>query len=76
MAPIKIDWGRRMWVSWLSLKSANKVGDWANFIFVLSLIAGVLSTIAIIGTTNVKEWYWDKDRRESKERVRCCGVED
>lgn len=58
-----------MWLSWLSLESANRVADCANVIFVLSLIAGVLSTITIIGTTNVKEWYWEKDRTESKERV-------
>jgi hypothetical protein len=58
-----------MWVSWFSLESATHVADWANVIFIGSLVAGVLSTIAIVGTSNVKEWYWDKDRRESNERI-------
>jgi hypothetical protein len=69
MARIKKQGDKRVWVSWLSLESANHIADWANVIFVVSLVAGVISTIFIMGTTNVKEWYWEKDRTESRERV-------
>jgi hypothetical protein len=57
------------WEAWLSLATAVKIGNIANVVFVLSLIIGVISTVAIVGTTNVKEWYWDKDRKEFTERI-------
>jgi len=58
-----------MLVSWFSYNAATHIGDWANVFFIASLVVGVVSTIAIVGSANVKEWYWDKDRREANERI-------
>jgi len=57
------------WEAWLSLATAVRIGNVANALFILSLLVGVASTIAIVGTTNVKEWYWNKDRIGSAERI-------
>jgi hypothetical protein len=64
--------GKGMWFSlfsWMSYETAELVSTVANFFFVVSLVVGVAATIALIGTTSVKEWYWQQDRRESRERI-------
>jgi hypothetical protein len=60
---------------WPSLPVANQIADWANILFIGSLVVGVVSTVTIVWMTGVKEAYWDKDRRESAERVASLATE-
>jgi hypothetical protein len=66
IAPRGNQGGRRMWPS---LETASRVSDISNFFFIGSLAVGVISTILIVWMANVKEGYWEKDRRESTERI-------
>ena len=52
-----------------SLEAANQIGWWSNFFLICSLVVGVLSTIGIVVTTNIKEGYWDDDRRQSAKHI-------
>ena len=54
---------------WPSLPVANQVADIANFLFIGSLVVGVVSTVTIVWMNGVKEAYWEKDRGESAERI-------
>lgn len=54
---------------WPALPLANKIADIANLFFIGSLVVGVVSSIAIVWTTGVKERYWDEDRRASAEKI-------
>jgi hypothetical protein len=53
----------------LPLSWAEGVWSWANWTFVASLLVGVVATIAIVVSSNVKERYWDEERRKSAERI-------
>ena len=54
---------------WPSLATANHIADIANWFFIGSLVVGVVSTILIVWMAGVKEGYWERDRRESGERL-------
>jgi hypothetical protein len=54
---------------WPSLAAANSIADTANWFFIGSLVAGVVSTVLIVWMAGVKETYWEKDRTESAERI-------
>jgi hypothetical protein len=54
---------------WPSLETASRVSDIANFIFVASLVAGVMSTVGIVWMANVKEAHWDALRKESDREI-------
>jgi hypothetical protein len=70
MEPRKNQSGKRMWpFSEISLPRAAWVYDAANLLLLCSLIAGVIATFVIVNTGNVKEHYWDIDRRASSERI-------
>jgi len=66
MAPGGNQRGKRMWPS---LSAANQIADWANIFLIISLVTGVVSTVAIVWTSGIKERYWDDDRRASAERI-------
>lgn len=59
----------RMWTPSVSLELATRISDGANVVFLMSLIVGLFSTMLIIVMANVKESHWDRERRESNERV-------
>src|SRR5215472_16135374 len=54
---------------WPSQQLATRISDWANFSMILSLAIGVISTVLIVWMSNIKESFWDEDRRESRERI-------
>jgi hypothetical protein len=54
---------------WPSLPVANQIADWANIFLIGSLVVGVVSTVAIVAMSGVKEQYWEEDRRGSAERI-------
>lgn len=59
-----------MWpFSEMSLATATLVGTLANWGLVVSLVAGVISTVVIVQTADVKEEHWADDRKESSERI-------
>jgi hypothetical protein len=61
---------RKMWpFSGVPLEAASFLGDIANLILLVSLVAGVVSTFVIVRTTNVKEHHWDEARKRSDERI-------
>jgi hypothetical protein len=66
MSPIEKQRGKRMRPS---LPVANHIADVANWLFIGSLVVGVVSTILIVWMAGVKEAYWDLDRMESGERI-------
>lgn len=53
----------------MSLSAATLLGSIANWVLVVSLIGGVVSTFVIVQTTNIKEEHWDADRLRSNERI-------
>jgi hypothetical protein len=55
--------------SGMSLARAAWLSDIANIVLVSSLVFGVAATYVIVKTGRIKEEYWDKDRRESSERI-------
>jgi len=59
-----------MWpFSEMSLATASLVGTIANWVLLVSLLSGVLSTFVIVKTSDVKEDHWAEDRRISNERI-------
>ena len=65
-----------MWpFSEMSLATVSLGSTVANRTLLASLVGGVLSTFVIVQTTDVKEAYWEKDRRESAEHVAALGVQ-
>jgi hypothetical protein len=60
---------------WPSLPMANHIADWANGLFIASLVVGVVSSFLIVWMSGVKEGYWEKDRTESAERVASLVVQ-
>lgn len=59
-----------MWpFSEMSLATASLVGTTANWLLLISLLGGVLSTFVIVKTTDIKEEHWAEDRRHSNERI-------
>jgi hypothetical protein len=54
---------------WPSLSVTNQIAGWANVFLIISLVVGVVSTVAIVWTTGVKEAYWDQDRLDSTEHI-------
>jgi len=65
-----------MWpFSEMSLETATSWFDFANLIFLLSLLFGVLSTFAIVRLGNVKEHHWDLARDQSRELVKGLELE-
>ena len=60
---------------WPSLPVANQIAEFANFLFIASLVVGVVATATIVWTTGVKEAYWDKDRRDSAEKIASLSVQ-
>ena len=59
-----------MWpFSNMSLSAATLWSDVANLALLLSLLAGVISTFAIVRLANVKEHHWDEERRVSAEKI-------
>jgi hypothetical protein len=60
-----------MWpFSEMSLEAASLWSDIANWSLIVCLIGGVLATLGIVQTTNVKERHWDSAREQSAERVK------
>jgi len=59
----------------MSLATATLVGTLANWGLVISLVGGVLSTIVIVQTTDVKEEHWAHDRQHSSERLAELSVQ-
>ena len=66
MTPNGIHGDKRVWPS---LETASAVASWANLFLILSLGVGVLSTALIVWMADVKESYWDIDRRAAEERI-------
>jgi hypothetical protein len=65
-----------MWpFSEMSLSAATVVGTIANWILLVSLLGGVLSTFIIVKTTDVKEEHWADDRRKSNEHIARLSAE-
>lgn len=60
---------------WPSLPTANLIADVANWLFIGSLVIGVVSTILIVWMAGVKESYWENDRTESAERIASLVVQ-
>ena len=58
--------GMRMWPS---ESTATLIFNVASLVFVGSLAVGVVATVAVIWMGNVKEEYWESDRRTSKEKI-------
>jgi hypothetical protein len=59
-----------MWpFSEMSLGTASLVSTIANWLLLASLVGGVLSTFAIVKSSDVKEEHWAEDRRISNERI-------
>jgi hypothetical protein len=59
--------GIRMWsFSDMSLSAASKIGDIANIVLLISLVAGVISTFVIVKTAAVKEDHWDVLRDQAR----------
>ena len=54
---------------WPSLEAASRVSDIANFFFIASLVAGVVSTVAIVWMAGVKEAHWDALRKDSEREI-------
>ena len=48
--------------SGMSLELASFIGSVANWILLLSLVFGVVATFFIVGTSDIKEKYWDRER--------------
>jgi hypothetical protein len=61
--------GNQGGMPWPSLDVASRIADWANWLFIGSLVVGVISTVLIAWTANVKERHWDILRQESNERI-------
>ena len=56
-----------MWpLSEMSLPLATSLGNAASVALILSLVVGLIATLAIVLTTNVKEFHWDKDRENGE----------
>jgi hypothetical protein len=65
-----------MWpFSDMSLEAASWWSDAANLVLVGSLVAGVLSTFAIVRLGNVKEHHWDTAREDARIRVAALDAE-
>src|ERR1700691_3056095 len=64
---------RRM--PWPSLEVASRIADIANFLFIGSLVVGVISTVAIVWMATVKESHWDIARQQSAERIAALNRE-
>jgi hypothetical protein len=65
-----------MWpFSTMSLESASFWGTIANWSLVACLVGGVVSTFAIVKTTDVKEEHWANDRQRSKEHIARLNAE-
>lgn len=62
--------GRGMTLSW-----AEFVSYWSNWILVGALITGVLATIGIVVSSNVKETFWEHERETAKERLSLNEIE-
>ncbi|MEJ0052293.1 MAG: hypothetical protein WDN02_13990 [Methylovirgula sp.] len=52
-------------IPWPSLSAASKISDWANLLFIGSLVIGVVSTIMIVWMAGVKERHWDIARKQA-----------
>lgn len=57
---------RRMW---LPYETAVRVADLANIFLVASLAVGVMAALAIWQMANVKEAYWEQERRTAGVRI-------
>ena len=64
--PITNKKGRRMWPS---LDTATRAADIAIFVFIGSLVVGVVATAVIVWMANVKESHWQHERELSRERT-------
>lgn len=54
---------------WPSLETASHVFDWAGFVLVGALLAGVVCTVLIVWMGIVKERHWEDEKRYSAERI-------
>jgi hypothetical protein len=59
----------------MSLSWAEFVSFWANWILIGALVVGVLATLGIVVSANVKEAHWEQERRDSNERISTNAVE-
>jgi hypothetical protein len=59
---------------WPSLETASRVADFANAVFISSLVFGVLASGLIVWMANVKEAHWDALRRASEEKIAEAGA--
>lgn len=48
---------------------AEAVSLWSNWLLVVALVVGALSTLGVVVSANVKERYWQSDREQAAERV-------
>jgi hypothetical protein len=64
--PITKQGARRMWPS---LEAATRAADIATFVFVGSLVVGVVATAVIVWMANVKEAHREHERELSRERL-------
>lgn len=53
----------------MTLSWAEFVSYWANWILVGALITGVLATVGIVVSANIKEAFWEREREFAKERL-------
>ena len=65
-----------MWpLSEMSLEAATLIGRAANVVLLVSLVAGATATFFISRTGDIKEKYWEEDRRKSAEHVAELNVQ-
>jgi septal ring factor EnvC (AmiA/AmiB activator) len=61
---------RTMWpFLTMSLQSASLWGDIANWTLIACLIGGVLATVGIVQTSNVKESHWEVLRMAAEQHI-------
>lgn len=59
----------------LSIETASSIANVANIVLLASLGLGAASTGVIVWMSNVKEHFWDLDRREGARHVAQLGVD-
>ena len=68
--PITSHRGKRLGrIAGVSLETATLIGNIANAVLLVSLVAGLIATFFIVQTANIKEDHWDHDRETAKVRI-------
>jgi hypothetical protein len=66
----------RMWPFLeMSLSDANFWFDVSNMVLIASLVFGVVSTLAIVRLTLVKERHWERDRDAARMQIKSLEIE-